>query len=184
MAASSRRNRRQFEWARAAGYGAGVPQGAVALGGVDLLASVREDYGAAYLRGATVMTVKGWLRPYVPDTERVSGVAGIRVCNYADLQSVTADQTPGGALGGEADWMAYLPYDVGSNVAGYGSDTIPATWNPGGSMWGLDVQSSRRMNEAGYTLGLFWWHSPITSPDDPSVVANLDYHLSVGLKLA
>lgn len=182
--ARSNRPRRKFEWARAVDFGPGVPEGNVAIGGVDLLASVRQDYGAAYLRGATVMTVKGYIRPFVPDTERLVGVAGIRVCNYADLQSVTADQTPGGQFGGEADWMAYLPYDVGTNIAGYGSDTTPATWNNQGSMWGVDVQSSRTMNEAGYTLGLFWYHSPVTSPDDPAVVAQLDYHLSVGLKLA
>lgn len=179
--ARSQRNRRQFEWARAVGFGTGVStEPAVAVGGVDLLASVREDYGAAYLRGATVMAVKGFIRPFVGEGTRINGVAGIRVCNYGDLQNVTPDQTPGGALGGEADWMAYWPYDFQSY--GGASDQYVANWNHQGSLWGVDVQSSRRMTEAGYTLGLFWYHGAILGGINE--MTNVDYHLSVGLKLA
>lgn len=180
--ARNQRERRQFEWARAQGFGEGITgvEPAVAFGGVDLLASVRVDYGAAYLRGATVMAVKGWIRPFVGDGTRINGVAGIRVCNYADLQNVTADQTPGGALGGEADWMAYWPYDF--QVIGGNSSAQVANWNHSGGLWGVDVQSSRRMNEAGYTLGLFWYHGAILGGIEE--MSNLDYHLSVGMKLA
>ena len=43
--ARTRSNRRQFEWARAAGFGEGEVQGAAALGAVDLLAAVRQAMG-------------------------------------------------------------------------------------------------------------------------------------------
>lgn len=183
--ARNQRNRRQFEWARAAGFGQGVvlPDTPAAVGGVDLLASVRGDYGAAYLRGATVMAIKGYIRPFAGASTRILGVAGIRVCNIADLQTVTLDQTPGGPLGGEADWMAYWPYDFEVPGGSQGSTEQVANWNPQASLWGVDVQSSRRMEEAGVTLGLFWEHSALAG-GDPSGVTNLDYHLSVGLKLA
>lgn len=176
------RPRRSFQWARAAAFAAGEVQDPQvgAVGGVDLLAQIRGDYGAAYLRGATVMAVKGWFRPYVPEGTRINGVAGIRVCNYADLQDVNWDQTPGGPLGGESDWMAYWPYDF-TQVGGNSANQI-ANWNHQASLWGVDVQSARRMNEAGYTLGLFWHHQAILG--DAQGVTNLDYHLSIGLKLA
>lgn len=179
---ATRRNRREFQWARAAGFGAGevIDPAQGAVGGVDLLASVRGDYGGGYLRGATVMAVKGWIRPFVPAGVRINGVAGIRVCNYADLQTITWDQTPGGPLGGESDWMAYWPYDV--LMTGTTSSDQLANWNHQASPWGIDVQSSRRMNEAGYTLGLFWNHQAVVG--DPEDLTALDYHLSVGLKLA
>lgn len=180
--ARTQRNRRQFEWSRAVGFGAGLPQTGFAIGAVDVLAAVREEFGAAYLRGATVMAVKGFIRPFVPGNARLTGVAGLRVANYADFENLTANQTPGGPTGSGADWMAYWPYDL--EMAGtFGSPTLPATWNVGGSQWAVDVQSSRRLEEPGYTLGLFWYHTPVAgaAPED---VTNVDYHLSVGFKLA
>lgn len=181
--ARTRSNRRQFEWARAAGFGEGVVQGAAAVGAVDLLAAVRQQWGAAYLRGATVMAVKGYIRPFTPENGRILGVAGIRICNYADIQSLTIDETPGGPQGSGLDWMAYWPYDFEVPPGGIASTSQVANWNHQASLWGVDVQSSRRMEEPGYTLGLFWEHSALAG-GDASTVTNLDYHLSVGLKLA
>lgn len=188
MARGSSRQGRKFEWARSVGATPGDVQGNVAIGAVDLLQPARAAWGAGYLRGATVMTVKGWARPYGGINTRPNGIIGVRVCNYADFEGVTINQTPGGPQGSGADWMGYLPFDVhmaavegGPNVD---TATIPATWNLAASVWAIDIQSARPMEEPGYTLGLFWSVSDILDPADPAGVASLDWNLSIGLKLA
>lgn len=178
----ARRNRREFVWARAVGnlFTAPAP-GTPAFAGVDLLADVRATYGNDALRNATVMSVKGYIRPN-SDVDTASfylGVTGIRVCNAQDtVAPVAENQTPGGALGQELDWMGYFPWLVDNTPP---SSVRPgdATWNHAGNPWGIDVRSSRRMFELGMTLGMFTW----TSATVTAGVA-LDYHLSIGVKLA
>lgn len=176
--------RREFVWARSVGMVTGTTApGSVSVGAADLLESVRVDYGEGILRGATVMAIKGWVRPFVPATSRVTGVAGIRVCNYGDLAlPTTVDQTPGGPVGQEADWMGYFPYDVDQGGTELSSANSPATWNMGASLWTIDVQSHRKFEALGQTLGFFYYNTAVVGT--PESVASVDYHVSVGLKLA
>lgn len=177
----ARRNKREFVWARAVGNLFTSPAvGAPAFAGVDLLADVRATYGNDALRNATVMAVKGIVRPNPSiNTELfIAGVSAIRVCNSQDtVAPVAENQTPGGALGQELDWMGYFPWYVDQDAAS--TRAADATWNHAGSPWAVDVRSSRRMFELGMTLGLFTWASVTSSTD-----LALDYHLSIGVKLA
>ena len=63
-----------------------------------------------------------------------------------------------------------------------GSDIVAAvnqaSWNSGASVWAVDVKSSRRIEELGQ--GLHLWYDTVGSPESP-VSAN--YDLSIGLKL-
>lgn len=184
--ARSNRPRRQFEWARAQGFGAGVViPGVGAAGAVDLLADARTRWGNAVFRGATVMTVKGYIRPALNfQPLRVTGTAGFRVASWNDVTNFPTqgpEEAPFGN-GRYEDWMGFLPYDVATNPSQPSVEAQPATWNSAASPWGVDVQSSRKLEELGVTLGLFWYHAPTQgAPED---VSNLDYDLSIGLKLA
>lgn len=178
--ARSNRPRRQFEWARAQGFGAGQGVTGGAFGAVDLLADARSRWGNAVFRGATVMAVKGYLRPFVAPGARVTGEAGIRVASINDIAEADVNETPFLNARYE-DWMGFFPYDFdpGPNLA---SPSTPATWNAAASPWGVDLQSSRKMEELGVSLGLFWYHA--NTDGAPADVQNLDYDLSIGLKLA
>lgn len=180
--ARSNRPRRQFEWARAKGFGAGQVEGLIAYGVVDLLADARTRWGNAVFRGATAMTVKGWIKPAVNFPPlRVDGCAGIRVASIADVNSPTAAEAPYDT-GLYEDWMAYLPYSLATAEPQQPSaELLPATWNAAANQWGVDVQSSRKLEELGVTLALYWAHLPIQGSAED--MTNLDYDLSVGLKL-
>lgn len=176
------RNRRQFEWARSNGFLVGTVASAQAYGAVDLLADARTRWGNAVFRGATVSSVRGWLRPNVASGTRVSGRAGIRVASYADIGEVAdnAAETPY-ADGGYEDWLGFYPYDVASPPTG-ATDASPATFNPAND-WAIESHSSRRLDDLGMTLGLFFFHTNVYAGDGVAVQA-LDYDLSIGLKLA
>lgn len=180
------RNAREFEWARSNGFLVGTvgaaPFTASAFGSVDLLDDARDRWGNALLRGATVMTIKGWMRPNVANNTRVTGRAGIRVCSTTDIEEAPTnpDETPF-ADGGYEDWMALFYYDVFAPL-NFSTDQLPATWSPGND-WSVDVRSNRIMSDAGLTLGLFFFHSNVYEASGANVAA-LDYDLSVGLKLA
>lgn len=180
--ARNNRPRRQFEWARAVGFNTGQVDAAegVAFGSIDLLADARARWGDAVFRGATVMAVKGWIRPFVPPGTRVSGTTAIRVASAHDIAEANVNETPFNN-GLYEDWMGYFPYDYdpGPDLA---SPSVPATWNAAASVWGVDLQSSRKLEELGVSLGMFYEHSPVDGPVES--FTNLDYHLSIGLKLA
>lgn len=180
MARSRKRSstRRQWEWARSSGFYTGTVAGTAGYGAVDLLADARTRWGNAALRGATVSTVKGWIRPYYEVSSRVMGIAGIRVCSISDLEEVAANPEEAPFNDGMyEDWMAFLPYDLHFDDTTPAAD-LDATWNPA-NKFNLDVQSSRVLTDLGLTLGLFWYQAFVTG----TAFANMDATLSVGLKL-
>lgn len=182
MARSSRSgNRRQWVWARSAAFLVGSPVGNTAYGATDLLEGARTDWGNGVLRGATVVTVKGWIRPNVANGVRVDGRAGIRVAPRTDIAETgtNPDETPAG-VGGYEDWMGFFQYDVAA-PADAGIDVSPATFNAAND-WHIEVNSSRKMTDLSHTLGLFYYHSNVYSAEGSAVQA-LDYDLSIGLKL-
>lgn len=176
----SRTSGRQWVWARQSGFFGGTLDGAATsgYGAVDLLSDARTRWGNAALRGATVTTVKGYIRPAVSVGSRVVGIAGIRVCSTTDIEEVGVNPEEAPFNDGMyEDWMMFFPYDLflGSDVE-YGQ--LLATGNPTND-WNIDVQSSRVLTDLGLTLGLFWYHTFVTG----SAQANMDGTLSVGLKL-
>lgn len=174
-------NGRKFVWARTAGV-IGLDAPAVGNGGADLLESVRGRYSDGIFVGATVMTVKGYLKPAGDLTAALRGRLAIRVCNRADTGIGTAipaaEQGPGDGInpieyGPESDWMGFFPFYL---AGGRAADT--ATWNVNANQYAIDVQAPRRMEELGQTVGLF------ADVVDATEGARVDYDLSVGLKLA
>ncbi len=104
----ARNNRRQFVWARSAG--ATGPGLTPAVFGVDLLVGTRERYGDAVLRGATVMGVKGYIRPNVPsDTiNYISCRAAIRVGTAGEVDDEPVNvRELGPWFSPEDDWMLF-----------------------------------------------------------------------------
>lgn len=142
------------------------------------MADVRATYGNDTFRGSTVCAVKGFVRPnFSLQTGFSTGVLGIRVCNAGDLVApVGVEQTPGGALGQEADWLWYQPFL--NDDAGTPDDAV-ATSNMGHNKWSLDTQSVRRMDEQAQTIGLFYY----LSAGNPAEASPIDYHLSLGLRV-
>lgn len=182
MAYRRNSNRRMFVWARSsgslvAGEGATPP-----TGGVDLLQSVRERYGGAEFRGATVVTVKGYLKP---DDQGVgggfTGRTAMRVGPEGDPNVAPADigrmgpGAPGVGLqedsSPEYDWMGWFPHAITE-----GDASPPASWNRAASPWGIDLQSARRMEELGQSLLMFY-----SSGTAGTAVL---YDLSIGIKLS
>lgn len=104
------------------------------------------------------------------------------MASYADIAEVAdnASETPY-ADGGYEDWMGFFPYDVAAPDPG-ATDLSPATFNPAND-WAVEVHSSRKLDELGYTLGLFFFHTNVYAGDGAAVQA-LDYDLSIGLKMA
>lgn len=178
----STRTRRQFEWARSNGFLVGTVATSQAYGAVDLLADARTRWGNAVFRGATVSSVRGWIRPNVANNTRVSGRAAIRVASYSDIAEVAdnAQEAPYND-GAYEDWMGFFPYDVFA-PEGFSLDQSPATFNPAND-WAVETHSSRKLDELGYTLGLFFFHANVYGGGGADVQA-LDYDLSIGLKMA
>lgn len=176
---------REWTWARSQGFVGGTVAGASARGAVDLLADARNLWGNAVLRGATVSTVRGYLRPDVAAGQRVSGISAVRVCELNDIGEVTTnvEETPFGQ-GRYWDWLGFWPYDAASDGAvPLESQSIhAATFSPG-SYWYVEAHSSRRMPDLGLTVGLFFYHTSVNSAAGADV-GSISYDLSVGLKLA
>lgn len=176
------RNRRMFVWARSA-MAVPVGESTAGIGFVDLLNSVRARYGGKEFVGATVMSVRGYVKP--TGDGPYGGRIGLRICNEGDIPDPAGtgtgnvDDGPGdGAEPGgnpEADWMAFLPFLQTPDGA-----ATPATWNHAANPWAVDIRSNRRMEELGQTLGLFADVDSQTAPEGAQVV----YDLSVGLKLS
>lgn len=169
MARMARSNRRKFVWAR---------QDGVLVPGTnfseDLLTQFKERAGGQVLIGATVVAVRGYVKPNVAGGLLSRGRVAIRVCNEQDVEGDPPGQGPV-ADGTENDWMGFWPWIVD----GTKTVTGDGTWNVGGSPWAIDVRAQRKMEELNETLGIFY--ANIAASDDPSAI---DYDLSVGLKLA
>lgn len=180
MARRGNSGRRKFIWARTQGV---LNAGADALN-EDLLADVKGRYGGDVLVGSTVMAVRGYVAPYVAQTSALNetsatGRVGIRVCNQADIGGAVAgqeEQAPYG-VNAEANWMGYFPFRMHSST-----QPENATWNHMASPFGVDVGSSRRMEELGQTLGIFYNWFAVDAGSPPEFVT-IDYDLSIGVKL-
>lgn len=156
--------RRKFIWDRTVGVTAAGDTGA------DLLAPFRSQPGATHL-GATIMRVRGYIVP----SEAVAGAAaagtiGIRLDTWNEDPAETANQP---VLMPDADWMAYLPW----NITGPTTANPPITWNQEASLWTVDVKSSRKLEELNETLWLFW-------DQNGGGTRTITYNLSIGMKLA
>lgn len=182
MARRSSSNRRKFEWARTSGT-LNADAGTPALN-VDLLADVKARYGGDVFHGATVMSVRGYIAPYVAQTSALNDTtatirAAIRVCQQVDIGGTLAEQQAQAPydVNAEVDWMGWFPVRMSSAVT-----PETATWNHMASPFGVDVGASRKMEELGRTLGLFYdWRA--VDPSTPPQFVTLDYDLSVGVKL-
>lgn len=175
----STRNRRIFSWARSSGQVTATVASNQTYGAVDLLAGARTDWGNAALRGATVSTVKGYFLSQIAANHKSIGVAGIRVCSYADIGELTTNaQEAPYLLGQYEDWLAYMPYVTNETNNAVGNGT--ATWNVAANQWAIDVRSQRVMHDLGLTLGLFWFAANFPDTTDSDTVL---YDMSVGLKL-
>lgn len=174
----TRRNRRaplrKFVWARATGF-ASAPE----TSGVDLLDLFQAEYGAQLL-GCTVVRIRGFVTPFVTGgtagETAVSGRWGIIV--ESDNELSTQDplvQGPGARP--HDDWMMWAPFSFEPVALGPVGDQ-PATWNAEASVWGVDIKSNRKIEELGQ--GLHLWYDYVASG---GVNVNLDYQLSIGLKM-
>lgn len=163
----ARQQRRKFVWDRtfdAPVIGQGGPFA------VDLLQQFRNQPGATHL-GATVMRVRGYIRPILTDSfPGAGGVFGMRVDSWNE--EVTADELSPVAQPDE-DWMAWLPW-AGLDTA---VNNTVASWNPQSSVWAVDVKAGRKLQELNQTLWLC-----TTAPSQGTMT--MEYDLSVGLKLA
>lgn len=175
MARRGRNTReREFVWARSLGTLGEVGAGDFVA---DLLLPVRTRHGDAALRGATVMTVKGYIRPNLGGgtTDTVSqGRVSIGVRQYGDIDEAQVGVE--GPFGNpEAKWMGWFPHlltDIQANPQ--------ASWNNQGSPWAVDLQSHRIMGSLGQTLALYYDFQDVVAGDATHTV---DYDLSVGVKL-
>lgn len=161
---------RKFVWARHAG--AFDPTDTPGVHGVDLLSQFQENYGAQLI-GATVVRIRGYVVPTSDGsfTGNFQGRWGILV--DSDNTDVTlASNDPGGRP--FEDWMAYQPFSI---ATGGQSTTLQqvATGNVYANEWAVDVRSSRKIEELGEGLYLFW--------NLPESTWGLNWELSIGLKL-
>lgn len=172
---------RKFVWARDAGTL--HPTTGDEYGQADLMAAVKGRYGGDILVGSTIMTIRGYIRPNVLTADTaVAGRTAIRVCSQSVIEAPSLEHGPGDGVGTfgnpEADWMGYLPWllETGGSPA--------ATWNESGGPWGVEIGSSRKMEELGQTLGIFSSYRGLGMAAGTDVTVPLDYDLSIGLKLA
>lgn len=166
-----RSNRRQFVWARAMGViGSGTPDAVLAE---DLLAGVRDRHGAGVLRGATVMGIRGYIRPSFGVAQVLNRVrVGIRVFNAL----TPTDRAEGPVLDPEADWMHFHQFLVPTSIEAsqYGSSSR-------GTEFSVDSQAARKLEELGQSLAIY--ADGLNADFTVSNVVSVDYDLSVGLKL-
>lgn len=177
----ARSNRRQFVWAR--NYGVvSFGGGAGATPAVDLLSTVRDRYGESVLRGATVMGIKGYIRPNIG-----TGTTGAYMLTRAAVKvtsSVTIAQGDESSDWGpfsdpDADWMAFQQtLMIPTTPPGVATDNVR------GNQYGVETRAARKFEELGQTLGLFGEaRNADTGAGDPDRRTFWDYDLSVGLKL-
>ena len=176
----ARNNRRQFVWARAIGVVSDGPNGTPAA---DLLSDVRDRYGGAVLRGATVMGIKGYIRPNMG-----TGLEGTpyNLCRAA-IRVSSIFTTTQGEEGGDwdphsdpyADWMLFQQALIvpAQNIG-------MATDNVRGNQWAVETRAARKFEELGQTLALFAGsRNADTGSGDPDRPTFWDYDLSIGVKL-
>lgn len=145
--------------------------------GFDLLAQFQQEYGAQLL-GATVVRIRGYIRPgpFVGGpVGTLRGTFGIIVGKDNDDYS---DPTMSVEQREHDDWLAYLPWVAGVPAGDvYSPDIRWTTSNVQADPFAVDIKSSRKVEELGQTLQL--WRSEPTG----SGQAGMEWHLSMGLKL-
>lgn len=173
-------SRRQFVWSRVAGtIGGGLGDG---LFGTDLLANTREQFGDAVLRGATVMGIRGYIRPNGTSPAGISYVAyrsAVRVGYGGDVDGpATEVRQHGPFFASHSDWMLW---QQAMFVATDTDNNGVATSNIGGSAWAVETRAARKLAELGETLTLYVdAQSPVGTPFNEFFS---DFDLSIGLKL-
>lgn len=155
---------RKFVWAR---HGGALTDAEPVA---DLLETFQAEYGAQLL-GSTVMRIRGFVYPVILDTFHF-GVVGAIVENDDDLTQT--EQSYGPTARPHDDWLMWWPYYSDANSV---NGTGFASGNAQGSAYGVDVKSSRKIEELGQGLHL-WRYT--TTGGSPAVI---QYDLSVGLKL-
>lgn len=163
---------RKFVWARVTGN---LVQPDTR--GTDLLDAFQTEYGAQLL-GATVMRIRGYLIPDLPSDPVpgiVTGVTGIIVEQDQELADQALENVPRARA--HDDWLAWLPFLVDSTNGGVAPPGT-ASWNADASPWAVDIKSSRKIEELGQ--GLHMWYDTVAPG---SVTVNMNYDLSIGLKL-
>lgn len=184
----TRRPRREFEWVHSAGaeivpFGEGVP----GTGVWDLLAGARERWGAGALRGATVVSVKGYLLPLPTNgftgVQDMFGTFGIRTVESTLPAPIEAAEFPTPTGIEEQNWQFLSSFHLfeaevfGTEPPNY---TV-STATPAASPWVIDVRSSRVLDQIGKTLGLFVaGGTPPPGTSDTTIY----WSLRIGLKLA
>ncbi len=174
---SRRRGRRaplrKFVWARTTGVLVGPSET-----GADLLDVFQTEYGAQ-LVGATVMRIRGYIRPNVVATSVVTGHCGIIVESDNELNDQNALQQ-GPSARPHDDWLAWLPWLVDNSTGVPALSRVAETsWNFNASPWAVDIKSSRKIEELGQ--GLHLWYDFVAGGGEPT--PPVDYDLSIGLKL-
>lgn len=178
----ARNNRRQFVWARSYGVvsagGGGGQQPAD-----DLLAQVRDRYGEGVLRGATVMGIKGYIRPNIgPGFEGSPYMlcrSAIRVASSPVITQGDESNEWDPFADPDADWMMFnQALIVPTQSIGMATDNVR------GNLWGVETRAARKFEELGQTLALFGGaRNADTQSADPERRTFFDYDLSIGLKL-
>lgn len=182
----STRNRRQFQWVRVAGAFPLVDTAAGngSFGAADLLLDARTQYGQLLDAGATVMSIKGYVKPNMigPGTDDgiFTGALGIRRCSRSDVSVPREEDSPTGSISEDEPFMYFNPWFVFLR----GAESTPAILNEAtsdpGTHWAVNVRSHRKLPQLSQTLGLFVGSGQTTS--DFEYIA-CDYHLSLGMKL-
>lgn len=187
----SNRSRRQFQWVRTQGSiggflpndpGGGAPPNA-GYGAVDLLGPARDLYGQLLDAGATVMSIKGYVKPNVigaPSGAFVySGAVGIRRCSRTDVEEPRQQDSPTVAVSEDEPFMFYNPWIFTATGVDAVQDLYSADSSVG-TRWAVNVRSHRKLPQLSQTLGLF-----AGIYQDPAFAdyTTVDYHLSIGMKL-
>lgn len=179
MARSRRGNRRQFAWYRSQGGIELSASGGNRYAAVDLLDQVRTQYGQDVGSGATLVAVKGFIKPNtggVSNPSNLAGAFGMRVCTREATGDPTVAQSPIDDVSQEVSWFYFNPWMISIQQSW---DHEVASSALGGSAWFVDAQASRRIPQLGDTVGLFagMYGEPAAS------TSFIDWHLSLGVKL-
>ncbi len=180
MRSSTRRNRGHVQWVRANAYVNDAPVvGADYVMRADLFAPARAVYGPDYLRDATVLAVKGYVKPILTSVNTtsvdVSGVSALRLMDQAQADSPPEfEETPGSATSASQRWELYQPWaQVGRQGAPTDTPGEQITSNMGASPWAVDVRSKIRMESSSKTVVLY------VQQFGQNSTMNVLYHLSL-----
>jgi len=183
----TRNNRRRFQWLRVAGGNLAVntADGAGAFGGVDLLSAARNQYGQLLDAGATVMSIKGFVKPRVtfsaPGATFYTG--RLAIGRIAKTQMPAREEDAPGSLQSEEDpWMWINPFIFDTMGSSATVNPLIMATSDAGTRWSVNIRSHRIISSLNTTLGLYHsWFQPV--PSSPTGALGMNYDLSIGVKL-